>query len=117
MPTINYQAIRLALIAQGKSDDEIEEIFAKAKGTKIRKAKVEETDPEVLAHRKQQAEDDERSEEYKARLVSAYHKKANGAGRKNPLIRLREIKHIKADANVRGLSRFEAGPAPQRRVG
>lgn len=61
---------------------------------------------EEAAILRQHKEDDARSPEYKQRLVSAYHRRANSAGRNNPMALLAEIEEIKNDPNVRGLARF-----------
>lgn len=74
------------------------------------KAKVQKVEvPLTLAEadaRDRLLADDTRSEDYKSRLWSSYHQKANAAGRRNGLALVNEIEEIKNDPNVRGLARF-----------
>jgi hypothetical protein len=97
--------IEQSLRKKGVDEAEISKIIG------LMKPKAEKPQPEPLtaeeqAILRQRKEDDAKAPEYKMRLVSAYHRRANSAGRNNPMSRLGEIEEIKNDPNVRGLARF-----------
>jgi hypothetical protein len=109
------EILRAALISQGVDPDEVlakagKPVTRRPKGvSKVQWAVSQGYSPEEIAQIKQQEVDDARREEYKARLVPGYHKKQNGAGRRDPGSLSNVVRLIQEDENVRGLSRFAAG--------
>ena len=104
--------IEASLRARGVPASEILRILAllpKAKAKKDPAPAIQLT-PAEQAIVRQQKEDDDRAPEFKQRLVAEYHRKANVAGKVNPLLRCREIEEISKDSQVRGPSRFEGQP-------
>ena len=104
--------IEASLRARGVPASEILRILALLPKANLPKAKAPaiQLTPAELEVVRQQKEDDDRAPEFKQRLVSAYHRKANTAGKINPLLRSFEIEEISKDPHVRGPSRFEGQP-------
>ena len=99
--------VEAALRARKVPETEIKRILALFPKPEV---EPEPLTPAEQAIVRQQKEDDAKAPEYKMRLVASYHRRANSAGRHNPLIRLREIEEIQKDRHVRGASRFEGAP-------
>ena len=98
--------IEAALRKKGVDEAEVQKIVGLIRPkAKVQKVEVILTAEEQAILRQRQ-EDDAKAEDYKSRLWSSYHRKANAAGRRNPLALVNEIEEIKADPNVRGLARF-----------
>ena len=117
MPEENLLAILEKRNIPQETKDKILEANRKLKP----KARVKKTKPEAEQltaaeqmeadrQRREMKEDEALAPERKRRLTSDYQRRQNAAGRRNPLMRLREIDHIAQDKNVQGIHRFAANP-------